>query len=911
MNVKASLQSRWYREKSSLTAGCFFIFLGGIGMKQLTSVEVRQMYLDFFKSRGHRIEPSASLVPVEDPTLLWINSGVATLKKYFDGTVVPENPRITNAQKSIRTNDIENVGKTARHHTMFEMLGNFSIGDYFKKEAIHWAWELLTSEEWFALDKSKLYVTVYPEDKEARRIWHEEIGLPQESIIDIEDNFWDIGAGPCGPDSEIFYDRGQSFNDVAEDDPENYPGGENERYLEIWNLVFSEFNHTENHEYEPLPQKNIDTGMGLERMVSIFQDAPTNFETDLFLPIIHATEEMSRDKKYDDDLATKTSFKVIADHVRAVSFAIGDGALPSNEGRGYVLRRLLRRAVMHGKKLGIDEAFLYKLVPVVGKIMESYYPEVLEKQDFIQKIIKTEEERFHETINDGLQIITDLIASLKQEGKDTLEGKDIFKLYDTYGFPVELTEEMAEEEGLKVDHDGFEVEMTAQRDRARAARSTENSMNVQSAVLGEIKVDSEFIGYDATEAEAKLLVIVEEDELKESTSHKEAQLVFDQTPFYAEMGGQVADKGVIKDLNNQVVARVVEVKKAPNGQPLHFVEVEGNLVSGETYKLEVDQVMRDKIIKNHTVTHLLHRALKDVLGEHANQAGSLVAPGYLRFDFTHFEQVTPEQLSQMEQIVNEKIWASLPVETVETDIATAKEMGAMALFGEKYGSEVRVVNIGGYSIELCGGVHVRNTSDIGIFKITSESGIGAGVRRIEAVTSKEAFEVFHEEEKALKEVAQLVKAPQLKEVVSKVTTLQEQLRELQKENEALSSKLANAEGDQIFKNIQEVAGVKVIAEAVNVKDMNQLRQLADQWKQNNYSDILVLGTAQGEKVNLLAAMTKEMNDKGFKAGDLIKAIAPKVGGGGGGRPDMAQAGGKKPAGMKDALEETLKWVESK
>ncbi|MFI3622554.1 alanine--tRNA ligase [Vagococcus fluvialis] len=880
-------------------------------MKQLTSVEVRQMYLDFFKSKGHQVEPSASLVPIDDPSLLWINSGVATLKKYFDGTVIPENPRITNSQKSIRTNDIENVGKTARHHTMFEMLGNFSIGDYFKKEAIHWAWELLTSEEWFALDKSKLYVTVYPEDKEARRIWHEEIGLPNESIIDIEDNFWDIGAGPCGPDSEIFYDRGQEFNDVAEDDPENYPGGENERYLEIWNLVFSEFNHTENHEYIPLPQKNIDTGMGLERMVSIFQNAPTNFETDLFLPIIHATEEMSKIKKYDDDLATKTSFKVIADHVRAVSFAIGDGALPSNEGRGYVLRRLLRRAVMHGKKLGIDEAFLYKLVPVVGDIMGSYYPEINEKQDFIQKIIKTEEERFHETINDGLQIITDLIASLKAEGKDTLLGKDIFKLYDTYGFPVELTEEMAEEEGLKVDHDGFEVEMTAQRERARAARSTENSMNVQSAVLSELKMASEFIGYDKTVASGTLLAIVQNDNEVTSTSTGEAQLIFNSTPFYAEMGGQVADTGVIKNEAGDIVAKVVNVKKAPNGQPLHMVEVIGELSKDATYQLVVDEMLRNKIIKNHTATHLLHRALKEVLGEHANQAGSLVAPNHLRFDFTHFEAVTAEELNEMERKVNEKIWASIPVETIETDVATAKEMGAMALFGEKYGKVVRVVSVSDYSVELCGGVHVTNTSDIGIFKITSESGIGAGVRRIEAVTSKEAFEVLHTEEMALKEVAHLVKAPQLKDTVSKVENLQEQLKELQKENEALASKLANAQGDQIFQDIQTVGDVKVIAAEVNVKDMNQLRQLADQWKQNNYSDVLVLGTSQEGKVNLLAAMTKEMNEKGLKAGDLIKEIAPHVGGGGGGRPDMAQAGGKNPAGMKDALAAVTEWVASK
>ncbi len=891
--------------------GAFLYFLGGKQMKQLTSVEVRQMYLDFFKSKGHQVEPSASLVPIEDPTLLWINSGVATLKKYFDGTVTPENPRITNSQKSIRTNDIENVGKTARHHTMFEMLGNFSIGDYFKKEAIHWAWELLTSEEWFALDKSKLYVTVYPEDKEARRIWHEEIGLPQESIIDIEDNFWDIGAGPCGPDSEIFYDRGQAFNDVAEDDPENYPGGENERYLEIWNLVFSEFNHTEDHQYEPLPQKNIDTGMGLERMVSIFQDAPTNFETDLFLPIIHATEEMSKVKKYDDDLATKTSFKVIADHVRAVSFAIGDGALPSNEGRGYVLRRLLRRAVMHGKKLGIDEAFLYKLVPVVGHIMESYYPEIIEKQSFIEKIIKTEEERFHETINDGLQIITDLIASLKEEGKDTLEGKDIFKLYDTYGFPVELTEEMAEEEGLKVDHDGFEVEMTAQRERARAARSTESSMNVQSAVLSDIKVASEFIGYDKTVATGTLVALVQDDEEKENVSTGEAQLIFNETPFYAEMGGQVADTGVVKNAEGQVVATVLNVKKAPNAQPLHLVEVTGELVKGEEYTLVVDELLRNKIIKNHTATHLLHRALKDVLGEHANQAGSLVSPNHLRFDFTHFEAVTADELKEMERKVNEKIWESIPVVTIETDVDTAKEMGAMALFGEKYGKVVRVVSVSDYSVELCGGVHVNNTSDIGIFKITSESGIGAGVRRIEAVTSKEAFEVLQTEETALKEVAHLVKAPQLKDTVSKVTSLQEQLKELQKENEALLSKLANAQSSEIFGNVQTIGDVTVIAAEVNVKDMNQLRQLADQWKQKELSDVLVLGTSQDGKVNLLAAMTKEMNAKGLKAGDLIKAIAPHVGGGGGGRPDMAQAGGKNPAGMKEALSAVNEWVASK
>ena len=877
-------------------------------MKELTSSQVRQMYLDFFKSKGHSVEPSASLVPVNDPTLLWINSGVATLKKYFDGSVVPENPRITNAQKSIRTNDIENVGKTARHHTMFEMLGNFSIGDYFKNEAIHWAWEFLTGAEWLAFDPEKLYVTVYPKDTEAKRIWRDEVGLSEDHIIDVEDNFWDIGAGPSGPDTEIFYDRGEEFLDIPEDDPENYPGGENERYLEIWNLVFSEFNHTPEDTYEPLPHKNIDTGMGLERVVSIIQDAPTNFETDLFMPIIHAVEALGTNVKYGDAPQTDVSFKVIADHIRALSFAIGDGALPSNEGRGYVLRRLLRRAVMHGKKLGINEAFLYKLVPVVGEIMVSYYPEVLQQKDCIEKVVRTEEERFHETINEGLSMLNEVIKEVKDAKGDTLDGKIIFKLYDTFGFPVELTEEVAEDEGLKVDHAGFETEMEAQRERARSARSKETSMGVQSALLTDIKVESKFVGYTELTHDSELFVIIQGDALVNEASAGTAELIFAETPFYAEMGGQIADRGYVKNTAGEVVANVVDVKKAPNGQFLHKVEVLAPLAEGQIYQLQVDERMRTRILKNHTATHLLHRALKDVLGEHANQAGSLVAPGHLRFDFTHFGQVTSEELARMEAIVNEKIWEAIPVVTIETDIDTAKNMGAMALFGEKYGKEVRVVNIGDYSIELCGGTHVANTEDIGIFKIVSESGIGAGVRRIEAVTSKEAYQLLQEEERQLKEIATLVKSPQLKEVVTKTEQLQQQLRDLQKENEQLAGKLANQQAGDIFKDVKDVNGVRYIAAQVNVKDMNQLRQLADQWKQKELSDVLVLATAQDEKVSLLAAMTKDMNGKGLKAGDLIKAIAPKVGGGGGGRPDMAQAGGKNPAGIADALAEVENWL---
>ena len=877
-------------------------------MKELTSSQVRQMYLDFFKSKGHSVEPSASLVPVNDPTLLWINSGVATLKKYFDGSVVPENPRITNAQKSIRTNDIENVGKTARHHTMFEMLGNFSIGDYFKNEAIHWAWEFLTGAEWLAFDPEKLYVTVYPKDTEAKRIWRDDVGLPEDHIVKLEDNFWDIGAGPSGPDTEIFYDRGEEFLDIPEDDPENYPGGENERYLEIWNLVFSEFNHTPEDTYEPLPHKNIDTGMGLERVVSIIQDAPTNFETDLFMPIIHAVEALGTNVKYGDAPQTDVSFKVIADHIRALSFAIGDGALPSNEGRGYVLRRLLRRAVMHGKKLGINEAFLYKLVPVVGEIMVSYYPEVLQQKDFIEKVVRTEEERFHETINEGLSMLNEVIKEVKDAKGDTLDGKIIFKLYDTFGFPVELTEEVAEDEGLKVDHAGFETEMEAQRERARSARSKETSMGVQSALLTDIKVESKFVGYTELTHDSELFVIIQGDALVNEASAGTAELIFAETPFYAEMGGQIADRGYVKNTAGEVVANVVDVKKAPNGQFLHKVEVLAPLAEGQIYQLQVDERMRTRILKNHTATHLLHRALKDVLGEHANQAGSLVAPGHLRFDFTHFGQVTSEELARMEAIVNEKIWEAIPVVTIETDIDTAKNMGAMALFGEKYGKEVRVVNIGDYSIELCGGTHVANTEDIGIFKIVSESGIGAGVRRIEAVTSKEAYQLLQEEERQLKEIATLVKSPQLKEVVTKTEQLQQQLRDLQKENEQLAGKLANQQAGDIFKDVKDINGVRYIAAQVNVKDMNQLRQLADQWKQKELSDVLVLATAQDEKVSLLAAMTKDMNGKGLKAGDLIKAIAPKVGGGGGGRPDMAQAGGKNPAGIADALAEVENWL---
>ena len=865
-------------------------------MHQLSSAQIRQMWLDFWKSKGHAVEPSANLVPVNDPTLLWINSGVATLKKYFDGSVIPDNPRITNAQKSIRTNDIENVGKTARHHTMFEMLGNFSIGDYFRDEAIEWGFELLTSPEWFGFPKEKLYMTYYPDDKDSYNRWIS-LGVEPSHLIPLEDNFWEIGAGPSGPDTEIFFDRGTEF------DPENIgvrlleEDIENDRYIEIWNIVLSQFNAdpaVPRSEYKELPNKNIDTGAGLERLAAIFQGAKTNFETDLFLPIIREVEKLSG-KTYDPD-GDNMSFKVIADHIRALSFAIGDGALPGNEGRGYVLRRLLRRASMHGQRLGISGPFLYKLVEIVGHIMESYYPEVLEKRDFIEKIVKREEETFARTIDAGSGHLDQLLAQLKEAGKDTLEGKDIFKLYDTYGFPVELTEELAEDAGYKIDHEGFKAAMKEQQDRARAAVVKGGSMGMQNETLAGITESSTFV-YGQTKLDATLSLIIAENERTEAVSEGQALLVFNQTPFYAEMGGQVADHGVVKNATGDIVATVLDVQKAPNGQPLHKVELHASISLGQVYTLELDTKRRNGVEKNHTATHLLHAALHNIIGEHATQAGSLNEQDFLRFDFTHFEAVTAEELRRIEEEVNEQIWNAIPVVTVETDIDTAKEMGAMALFGEKYGKEVRVVTIGDYSIELCGGTHVSNTSEIGIFKILKEEGIGSGTRRIIAVTGREAFFAYRDQEDALKEVAVTIKSPQIKEVPNKVASLQEQVRELQKENASLKEKAAAAAAGDVFKDVKEANGVRFIASQVQVSDAGALRTFADNWKQKDYSDVLVLVASIGDKVNVLVA-SKSSN---VHAGNLIKVLAPIVAGRGGGKPDMAMAGGSDASAIQTLL----------
>lgn len=877
-------------------------------MKKLSSSQIRQMYLDFFQEKGHTIEPSSSLIPVDDPTLLWINSGVATMKKYFDGSVVPENPRMTSSQKSIRTNDIENVGKTPRHHTLFEMLGNFSVGDYFKEDAIKWAYELLTSEKWFAWDPNKLYMTVYPKDTEAKEIWLS-VGVPEDHIIEVDDNFWDIGQGPSGPDSEIFYDRGPEFNNLSEDDPENYPGGENERYLEVWNIVFSQFNHKPDNTYEPLPRKNIDTGMGLERVVSIFQNAKTNFETDLFLPIIHKTEELSG-KKYGENAAYDESFRVIADHARAITVAIGDGALPSNEGRGYVIRRLIRRAIVNGQKLGIDNSFMYLLVPIVGEILRSYYPEVLEQSDYISDVVKSEENRFNETLSDGMKLLNEVIDNAKQNNVSVIDGPTAFKLYDTYGFPLELTKESLEEIGLTVDVDGFAAEMEKQKERARNARSSAKSMGVQRDLLVEIKDPSEYVGYtNLVVNDAELTVIVKDESLVDTLNAGEtAEVIFDKTPFYAEMGGQVADHGVILDEDGNLVAKVVDVQHAPNGQNLHTIEVVQSMAKNNKFILKVDKHYHSKVEKNHTATHLLDQALRNVLGGHTQQAGSLVEPSYLRFDFTHFGQVTKEDLEKVEELVNEQIFKEIEVKTVETDPKTGKEMGAIALFSEKYGDKVRVVSIGDFSIEFCGGTHVKNTNEIGLFKIVSESGVGAGVRRIEAVTSSEAYELLNSKTEMLNTIADNLKVSQVKDLPNRIDQLQLEIKELKQRQESLEAQLANQQSQSIFEQKKTAGNYTLVTGIIKDSGMDQLRQLADTWRSKNISDVLVLGTGKGDKANLIVAVNDSSIAAGIKAGDLIKQISPKINGGGGGRPNMAQAGGKNPAGLNDAMLTANEWL---
>lgn len=875
-------------------------------MKNLKASEIRQNFIDYFVEQGHMVEPSAPLVPIDDDSLLWINSGVATLKKYFDGRETPRKPRIVNSQKAIRTNDIENVGFTARHHTFFEMLGNFSIGNYFKKEAIEFAWEFLTSEKWMAMDPKMLYVTVHPEDIEAYRIWNEDIGLEESRIIRIEGNFWDIGEGPSGPNTEIFYDRGDSY---GKDDPaeEMYPGGENERFLEVWNLVFSEFNHNKDHTYTPLPNKNIDTGMGLERMASIAQNVRTNYETDLFMPIIREVETLSG-KKYLEKDAYDVAFKVISDHIRTIAFAIADGALPANEGRGYVLRRLLRRAVRFSQSLDINEPFMYQLVDIVADIMEPYYPNVKEKSDFIKRVIKSEEERFHETLEEGLAILNILVAQAKGQSNE-ISGKDAFKLYDTYGFPVELTEEIATQENLSVDMATFETEMQQQRDRARQARQNSQSMQVQSEVLKKITTDSKFVGYDVMDRATTITDIIHNGELIDVAEAGETvYFILKETPFYAVSGGQVADQGKVSNENFEIL--VTEVTKAPNGQNLHKGEIQfGTVKTNAEVSASVNHKERSAIKKNHSATHLLHAALKEVLGEHVNQAGSLVEAERLRFDFSHFGPMTQDEIDQVERRVNEEIWNSIEVNIQEMPIEEAKQIGAMALFGEKYGDVVRVVNMAPFSIELCGGIHVNNTSEIGLFKIVSESGTGAGVRRIEALTGKSAFLYLETIQTQFNAIKTQVKVKTDEQVLDKVKQMQTEEKELVKQLEQKNKEVTSLKMGDLTNQVEEINGLKLLATEVEVPNAKAIRETMDDFKSKLQDTVIVLISNVDGKVSLVATVPKAFTDK-VKAGDIIKNMAPIVGGKGGGRPDMAQGGGTQPENITESLRFIKDYIKS-
>ncbi|GIO35664.1 alanine--tRNA ligase [Paenibacillus antibioticophila] len=866
--------------------------------------EIRSKWLQFFEGKGHKVEPSASLVPHNDPSLLWISAGMAPLKPYFDGRVKPDNPRLTNSQKCIRTTDIENVGKTRRHHTFFEMLGNFSFGDYFKVEAITWAWEFLTGKEWIGLDPDRLSVTVYPEDEEAFKLWNEVVGIPAERIVKLQDNFWDIGEGPCGPCTEIFYDRGEAYGDLS--DPECYPGGENERFLEVWNLVFSQFNHNKDGSYTPLPNKNIDTGAGLERFASLLQDVDSNFDTDLFQPIIQKSAALAKvtyGEKEDVDVA----LKVIADHIRTVTFAVADGVLPSNEGRGYVIRRLLRRAVRYGKLIGLDKPFMYQLVEIVGDIMGVYYPDVVTKREFIEKVISSEEERFHETLSDGLVILAEMSAEAKAAGKAWIGGADAFKLYDTYGFPLDLTEDFAAEHGLGVDREGFEAAMEEQRERARAARHESGSMKVQGGVLSDFTTKTEFIGYNELEVSSEVIALIADDQFVDVLSAGQSgQVILSKTPFYAESGGQVSDRGTLQGETG--AAEVQGLFKAPHGQHVHQVTVTaGELRSGSSVKAEVNRELRGGVVKNHTATHLLHKALKETLGEHVNQAGSLVEADRLRFDFSHLGSISAEELAVIEHRVNEQIWKALDVKIELKPIDEAKAMGAMALFGEKYGDIVRVVQVGSYSLELCGGCHVSNTAEIGLFKLISESGIGSGVRRIEAVTGRGAYLFMDGQLELLKQSAALLKS-NVSDVPKRIEALHSQLKELARENESLQSKLSAIEAGELTDRVIEVGNTKLLSVQVQASSMDALRGLADELKVKLPDTVLVLGASVEDKVSFVVVVPQEEVKRGLHAGKLVKEVAAVCGGGGGGRPDMAQAGGKDISKLEEALQLPAKLI---
>ena len=860
--------------------------------------ELRRMFLEFFESKGHLKMNSFSLVPHNDNSLLLINSGMAPLKPYFTGQEIPPRRRVTTCQKCIRTGDIENIGKTARHGTFFEMLGNFSFGDYFKTEAIHWSWEFLT--EVVGLDADRLYPSVYQDDDEAFEIWNKEIGIAEDRIFRFgkEDNFWEHGAGPCGPCSEIYYDRGEKYGCGK---PGCTVGCECDRYMEIWNNVFTQFENDGKGNYTELVQKNIDTGMGLERLASVVQDVDSIFDVDTVCALRNKVCEFAG-TTYQTDDKKDVSIRIVTDHIRSATFMISDGIMPSNEGRGYVLRRLIRRAARHGKLLGIDGKFLAKLSETVIEGSKDGYPELDEKKDMIFTVLTEEENKFSKTIDQGLSILADMEKEMNEKGSSQLSGENAFKLYDTYGFPYDLTMEILEEKGMTIDEEGFKAAMNAQKEKARNARKVTNYMGADVTVYESIdpSITTEFVGYDRLEADSKITVLTTETELTQALADGDVgTIIVEQTPFYASMGGQEADTGII--YTDSAEFKVLDTIKLLGGKVGHVGKVtKGMFKVGDTVTLKVDADVRSATAKNHSATHLLQKALREILGTHVEQAGSLVNKDHLRFDFTHFQAMTDEEIKAVENIVNEKIAETIPVVTDIMTIEEARKTGAMALFGEKYGEKVRVVSMGDFSKEFCGGTHVSNTSVISQFKIISESGVAAGVRRIDALTGKAVTEYYNKLEKELEDAAKAAKAEPQK-LTLKIQSLYDEIKSLKSENESLKKKLANNSLGGVMNQVKEVKGIKLLASKIADMDMNGLRDLGDSLKDKIGSGVIVLAAENDGKVNLVVMATDDVISKGAHAGNLVKAIAPVVGGGGGGRPNMAQAGGKNPAGIDDAL----------
>ncbi len=875
-------------------------------MKQYGVNELRRMFLEFFESKGHLAMKSFSLVPHNDNSLLLINSGMAPLKPYFTGQEIPPRRRVTTCQKCIRTGDIENIGKTARHGTFFEMLGNFSFGDYFKHEAIAWTWEFLTQV--VGLDADRLYPSVYENDDEAFEIWNKEIGVPAEKIFRFgkEDNFWEHGSGPCGPCSEVYYDRGEKYGCGK---PGCTVGCDCDRYIEVWNNVFTQFDNDGHGNYTELEQKNIDTGMGLERLAAVVQDVDSIFDVDTICALRNKVCEISG-KEYKKEYKWDVSIRIVTDHIRSATFMISDGIMPSNEGRGYVLRRIIRRAARHGRLLGIEGTFLADLSNTVIEGSKDGYPELEEKKDFIFNVLTQEENKFNKTIDQGLSILNDMEEAMVKEDKRILDGADAFKLYDTYGFPLDLTMEILEEKGFTVDEEGFQKAMKEQKEKARAARKVTNYMGADVTVYESIdpSITSTFVGYDRLVHDSKITVLTTETELVEALTDGEVgTIIVEETPFYATMGGQCADTGIITCADGEF--QVEDTVKLLGGKVGHIGRVvKGMFKVGDTVTLQVNEANRADTCKNHSATHLLQKALRTVLGTHVEQAGSFVNGDRLRFDFSHFSAMTREELNQVEKIVNEKIAQALPVETKVMSLEEAKKTGAMALFGEKYGESVRVVQMGDFSTELCGGTHVGNTASIMLFKIISESGVAAGVRRIEALTGNGVLKYYADMEKTLNDAAAIVKTTPA-ELTGKLEHLMAEVKALQSENESLKSKAAKEALGDVMDQVIEVKGVKLLAASVPGVDMNGLRDLGDQLKAKLSEGVIVLISDADGKVNMVAMATDEAMKKGAHAGNLIKGIAGLVGGGGGGRPNMAQAGGKNPAGISSAISEASKVLE--